>query len=320
MKQKLHPIQEQLIKQVIPEVDYSYQKSISYSQFSTYVSCPYKWYLQYIENKGTPSSINMTFGTAIHETIQEYLKIMYSESGKAADEFNLEEYFQESFIKTYQNDIKNNNGIHFSSAVEMKEFYEDGLAILDFLRKNRRGYFSIKNTKLIGIEVPLMLRPFSNYVNLFYKGYIDLVLYDETSEEITIIDLKTATNSWGEKKKKDKVKQFQLVLYKDFFSKQYNFPIDKINVEFIILKRKLWEQSDYPQSRIQRFSPPSGKTSINKAQNDILTFIEECFDNNGSYLLNKKYQPNPSDNCRYCPFNLPELCKEGKPLKEAGEI
>ena len=67
-----------LIKQIqeykTQEINYAFQKSISYSQLSMYNSCPKKWSLQYRDgHKVFTSSINTVFGTAIHETIQHYI-------------------------------------------------------------------------------------------------------------------------------------------------------------------------------------------------------------------------------------------------------
>ena len=43
----------QILKEIqnkeLPEVNYAYQKTISYSQMSMYRSCPHKWALQYKE-------------------------------------------------------------------------------------------------------------------------------------------------------------------------------------------------------------------------------------------------------------------------------
>ena len=43
---------------------------------------------------------------------------------------------------------------------------------------------------------------------------------------------------WNKWAKADKNKSNQLLLYKQFYSKQFNFPIDKIDVEFFIVKKK----------------------------------------------------------------------------------
>ena len=78
------------------ETNYAVEKTISFSQLSMYSSCPRKWALQYKEGHYTSeSSIHMTFGTALHETIQHYLTVMYEESGAAADRIDIESYFEE---------------------------------------------------------------------------------------------------------------------------------------------------------------------------------------------------------------------------------
>ena len=62
-----------------PEINHAFQKSVSYSQFSMWASCPHKWYLTYVENKQPyQASIHTVFGTAFHETIQDYITVMYN--------------------------------------------------------------------------------------------------------------------------------------------------------------------------------------------------------------------------------------------------
>ena len=46
-----------------PEINYGYQHSVSFSQLSTYLSCPHKWQLQYKDNVGLYDyNINMVVG------------------------------------------------------------------------------------------------------------------------------------------------------------------------------------------------------------------------------------------------------------------
>ena len=54
-------------------------------------------------------------------------------------------------------------------------------------------------------------------------------------------------------------------MYKYFFSKQFDIPIENIDIQFFIVKRKIWEESEYPMKRVQEFAPPSGKNKTNKA-------------------------------------------------------
>ncbi len=292
------------------EINYAFHKSISYSQLSMYSSCPKKWALQYRDgHKIYAPSINMTFGTAIHETVQRYLHIMYEESGAQADRMDLEEYFEERFREAYAKEYANNKNIHFSGPEEMREFFDDGIAILEFIKKRRSEYFSSKGWHLVGIEIPIVITPDKRYNNLYYNGFIDLVMYHEPTNEFVIYDIKTSTRGWSDKEKKDEIKQFQILLYKTYFSEQFGVPTDNIDVKFFILKRKIWEESEFPQKRIQEFTPANGKTKMNKAKNALTNFIESAFNLDGSFK-DTDHQPNPSkSNCMYCPFkNEKDLC------------
>ena len=293
-------------------VDYAFQKSISYSQLSMYLSCPKKWALQYRDGHKIPSfSINMTFGTAVHETLQNYLSVMYNESGVKADAINIEEYFEERFRENYAKGYKNNKNVHFSNPEEMREFYEDGLAILDFIKKKRGEYFSIKEWHLVGIEVPIVMAPNKSHNNVLFNGFIDLVLYHEPTEKFVIYDIKTSSRGWSDKEKKDEVKQFQILLYKSFFSEQFGVDIENIDVEFFIVKRKIWEQSEYPQKRVQQFVPANGKTKVKKSKAALDTFIEKVFNLDGSYK-STDFQATPNkSSCLYCQYkDKKELCNK----------
>lgn len=293
----------------LAEINYAFQKSISYSQFSTFTGCPLKWQLQYREGLDTyQSTINTIFGTAIHEAIQHYLTTMYDVSTVAADNIDLEEYFEDRFRAIYMDVYNKNNKTHISNAVEMREFFDDGIAILNTFKKKKGQYFNKKGWHLVKCELPLILIPNNKISNLYYKGYLDLVMYNENTKTFRIIDIKTSTKGWDAKTKKDELKQFQLIIYKHYFSKLYNIPEDEIEVEFFIVKRKIWENSDYPQSRIQEFAPPSGKIKVKKAMTAFSNFIEQCFNTDGSFK-DTNHPFIPSKNCQYCPFNdKKDLC------------
>jgi hypothetical protein len=294
------------------EINYAFQKSISYSQMSMYLSCPKKWALQYRDgHKIYAPSINMTFGTAIHETVQNYLHVMYEENGAAADEINLEEYFEDRFRENYSKEYQNNKKQHFSSSEEMREFFEDGIAILEFIKKKRNGYFTKKGYYLVGIEIPIVISPDKRYNNVLFNGFIDLVMYHEPTNTFTIYDIKTSSRGWGDKEKKDEIKQFQVLFYKSFFSEQFGIPEDNIEVQFFILKRKLWEKSDFPQKRIQEFIPSQGKIKLKKAKTALTTFVESVFNLDGTYKSTEYIATPSKSNCMYCPYkNKKELCNK----------
>jgi hypothetical protein len=305
---KIPSIVKKIKNHTLQEVNYAFQKTISYSQFSIFKECPHKWELLYKDGlQQYTSTIHTVFGTAMHEALQHYITIMFEQSAAAADRFNIEEYFEERFRENYLKEYKANNNTHFSSSTEMREFFDDGVAIIDFFKKKRGQYFSKRGWHLVACELPIVIQPDSRLTNVIYKGYLDLVLYNENTNTFKIIDFKTSTRGWNDKTKKDEGKQFQLILYKNFFSKQFDIPEDNIEVEFFILKRKLWEESDYPQSRIQEFAPPSGKIKMKKAVTALNEFIEYSFNLDGTYKDNT-YSITPNDNCKFCPFNNTSHC------------
>jgi len=117
---------------------------------------------------------------------------------------------------------------------------------------------------------------------------------------------------WNKYMKADKIKSDQLLLYKQFYSKQFDHPLDKIEVEYFIVKRKLWENTDFPQKRVQKFVPANGKPSINQVTKRLSEFMTECFTSDGEYNVEHIYRKEASKkNCRFCEFNQTEYCDAG---------
>jgi hypothetical protein len=286
------------------------QKNISYSQFSVYESCPYRWYLTYAKgNYLFTGSVNTIFGTAIHEAIQEYLKVLFQKSAKAADEIDILGIFEKSFKREYKVELEKNNGIHFSNKEEMMEFYEDGVNILETFKKKRKEHFSNRTQELLGMEIPLSV-PIKDDSDVFlFNAFIDLVLRENSDQTISMEDFKTSTKGWSKYEKSDETKQSQLLLYKHFFGKQFGIDPKQIVPKFRILKRKLWENADFPQSRIQIHEPAHGTNKVKNALQRLNVFIDDCFEPNG--VAKEKYHPKKpsSSNCRFCPFSdKPEFC------------
>ena len=284
-------------------------KKISYSQYNQWVTCPHKWKLNYIEDLGEyTDSIHTLFGTSMHEVLQTYLTVMYNDTVKMADALPLQEMLLHRMKYNYTTIMEKNGGVEFCTQADMEEFYQHGLLILEWVKKKRANYFSKKNYELVGIEVPI------NYDlpnDIKFIGYMDVVIYDNFRDRYKIIDIKTSTMGWNKYMKGDKNKTDQLLLYKQFYGAQNDIPLDKIDVEYFIVKRKLYEKVDFPQRRIQTFSPANGKPSINKVMNNLNQFIDESFIN-GEYNTEHTYIKQPSKkNCRFCEFNQTEYCDAG---------
>ncbi|MBF93361.1 MAG: hypothetical protein CMB78_06265 [Euryarchaeota archaeon] len=281
---------------------------ISYSQISMFSNCPHRWKLNYIDKlKVSESNIYLIFGTAMHEVIQTYLEIMYNDSVKNADLLDLKEMLLDKLIEQFKI-AEQEDGKAPCTKEDLQEFFQDGVEILDFVKRKRADYFSKRGYELIGCEVPIEV---DLEKNIKMIGYIDIVILDKISNTIKIYDIKTSTRGWNKWAKKDENKTQQLLLYKQFYSRQYNHPIEKIEVEYFIVKRKLWENTDFPQKRVQKFSPASGKPSLNKVAVRLQNFLNKAFTTEGEYSSGGLY-PTPSKKvCRFCEFNQTEYCNMG---------
>ena len=287
-------------------------KSVSFSQYATWLKCPQKWKLSYIDKLAPyEASIHTTFGTAIHEALQEYLRVLYTMNTAAADALDPFNIFNTAFevglkdlkiATTEQEKLTEEElddaGLILQSTIE--EFRVDGKVILDHVL----AYAQRSNKyELIGIELPLEI-PLRNGT-ILYKGFLDIVLKDKVSSKILILDFKTSTRGWGKWGKQDRTKIDQLILYKRFYNQMFKVPMGDIEVEFFIMKRRLLEDVGFPQNRIERFSPADGKMSVKLVENSFLEFINNGFAATGEYNTDGVFLKTPGKNknsCKYCIF------------------
>ncbi|MBC8427918.1 MAG: PD-(D/E)XK nuclease family protein [Candidatus Pelagibacter sp.] len=281
---------------------------ISYSQISMYNECPLRWKLNYVDKISVrESNIFLIFGTAMHEVIQKYLNIMYNDSAKNADKLDLDKMLRDNLIEQFKI-AEEEDGKPPCTKEQLMEFFDEGVAIIDFFKKRRNQYFSKRDWELIGCEIPIEV-DLKNDIKMV--GYLDIVMRHIPTDSIKIMDIKTSTKGWNKWMKADENKTQQLLLYKQFYSKQYNHPIEKIDVEYFILKRQLYENMDFPQKRIQKFSPASGKPSMNKVNVKLIKFIGEAFDGAGEHKNDMVATPSKKA-CKWCEFKGTEHCEWGK--------
>jgi hypothetical protein len=290
--------------------------SVSFSQYSTWLNCPHQWKLNYVDKKYQfDQSIHTVFGTAIHNTIQWWLPEHFADP-KKAKKWDVDPIFKEYLIEEFKNaEVEDSEGNKFfvCDMDTLQEFYEDGCAILDHVLKYGKDFFPTKDFRLVGCEVKLLI-PIKK--NIYFKAYLDIVIHDTKLNEYHIIDLKTSTRGWYEFQKKDPKKLHQILLYKKFFAERFNVELDQIHPRFIILKRKITENSEFIIRRLSKFEPSHGKVSMKRMMDSWESFLTECFDENGKYQIDK-IKPNSSkQSCKYCPYNdNKDLCSYSYYLK-----
>lgn len=281
------------------------KKIVSFSQFTNWFTCSHKWYRDYIlKEKSFEDNLIMSFGTAIHETIQNFLKVLFHESEAAAVAIDNMAFFTAAFKK----EIEKKSIPH--TPAEFAGFVEDGKNILEeFLEpSNRMRHFARDKWELLAIEDDLNVEIRNN---VMLNGKLDIVLKEKATGNIRIVDFKTSTNGWNNYQKEDFTKTSQLVLYKALYSKRNNIPLNKIQVEFIILKRKLYEDSNYEQSRLQIFKPESFQSNVLQVIQEFGKFVDTCFTAEGQHKTDIVYPKIPGKNkknCKYCPYLKNKKC------------
>jgi hypothetical protein len=277
---------------------------VSYSQYTMYANCPHQWKLNYMDgNRTFDPSLHLVFGTAMHETLQSWLDVLYNKSPKEATQLDLGKMLYDGMVSEYKV-MREQTGVDFSTPSQMEEFLEDGIEILNFITKNRIDYFNIRQLRLVAIELPIYSKAIESH-NVHMMGFLDLVFEDTYQNKLVIWDIKTSTRGWNKYQKADKTKTAQLVLYKKFLSEQYSYPIDKIDVKYFIVRRKLDEGMMYAQKRVQEFTPSNGKPTVNKITKSFEDFIRNAFNEDGSYRTESEFPAlagKNNKNCKYCPF------------------
>jgi hypothetical protein len=292
-------------------------KNVSFSQYSKWLKCPMEWKLSYIDKLAPyEASIHTTFGTAIHAALQEYLRLLYTVGTAEADALDAFGLFKKEYEEGLK-DLKIATDEQLKLSEEerdtlglitqdvVKEFENDGKVILDHvLAYSQRGkHFPSKKYELVGIELPLEI-PLKGGT-ILYKGFLDIVLRDKLTKKVLILDFKTSTNGWNKYQKADRTKIDQLLLYKRFYNQMFKVPMTDIEIEFFVVKRKLYEDVAFPQQRIQRISPPDGKISMKQVETSFLEFINAGFDAAGEYNKDGVFPKQPGKakkNCKYCIF------------------
>lgn len=171
---------------------------------------------------------------------------------------------QKKWELQYSKGLRMSN-VHFEFGNLGHKVLENGIIPDEELYVQLKEYFGIKSWndyfKSIYEELNMFLK---DYIvldkevlveNDYLKGFIDLVLKNEKTNKILLIDYKFSTSNKGQE---DLLLDEQLYIYSLLYSKQFNIPIDNISVGYISIPKT---QLDKP--RLLK----NGKLSKDKNQN-----------------------------------------------------
>lgn len=186
----------------------------SNSQLQTYLRCPREYYNVYILKRQSPSNLAMTFGKAIHKS----LEIFY----KTGDQKLAEDDFIDNFIKTSQDiQLKPGENLGREGMLGVKMLHE-------YFKPENRPFIQPKE---IEYEFKVLLKhPLTKKeLPVPIKGIMDIITTDNF-----ILDHKTAGNIWTEERiDSDMQKVIYWMAFMTLFGKEpsgfiFNFLIKRV--------------------------------------------------------------------------------------------
>lgn len=254
---------------------------LSYSELTRWVSCPYSHKLKYIDGVKTEKdgpSEHTEFGHVIHTALEVYLETRVM---PAIEDVKV------GLTYTFNDLLPNAAKLRPS---DWQDCVEPILSeVPAFMTENFGDW------KYVAAEEALM-EPIDGHEQLF-KGFIDGVIetVGKRGEKIIqIIDWKSTSFFWNRAKRSDPQKLMQLVLYKYFYSRKHNIPLENIRCGFVLLRRS-------KKSGNCELIPVSvGPVTIKRAVDTVDKML--------GYVRKRMYPKNFGSACTYCPYNKTALC------------
>jgi CRISPR/Cas system-associated exonuclease Cas4 (RecB family) len=191
---------------------------ISYSRVSTYLFCPYKYKLIYLDNLHIPINANITFGHIIHKTLERF------HVGK--------EQSYDTLFECYD-DAWRNDG--FIGPQQIFEYYGCGRYMLANYYKS----FNALDTEILYVE-----KAFDANIGKYkFIGTIDRI--DRHPDgRYEIVDYKTHKEIW----KQERVdKNLQLTFYVYACKNVFGFDPDEISVYFLSENKKIYTKRSWSE-------------------------------------------------------------------------
>jgi len=228
-----------------------------------------------------------SFGTAMHSSCELLL----------AGEDNLEE-LKRNFELTFLSELKriaerSEDGFKAPLVQEMRV---QGKLLLPFIYPALGDYFD--QYEVVSIEEQIY-EPIEEFKDEEYsfKGFIDAVVKTPDGK-YHIVDWKTCSWGWDNKKKNDKMITYQLTLYKNFFARKHNIDLKNIETHFALLKRTA------KKNHVEFFRVTSGPKKISNALNLLFKSLYNI--TNGNFIKHKSACRDQYGNS--CAFYKTEHC------------
>lgn len=193
----------------------------SFSRLTTFLKCPYKFYLIYMERCDKQSKFHAEYGSFIHSILEKYFKREFNE--QQCLDYYIENFDEEvtAYIRESTKDKLYMAGIDYFTNLEWQ--YDD----YEILEVEKKAEFKVGKFNFV--------------------GYIDVLLKNKETGEITILDHKTGEFPIGKKGGVLKAKQEEYDSYKKQLYLYSIYVKDKYGVYPTYIKWNYTRSSDILQ-------------------------------------------------------------------------
>nr|DAG17493.1 MAG TPA: PD-(D/E)XK nuclease superfamily protein [Bacteriophage sp.] len=288
--------------------------AISYSQLEVFLNCPYRWFKYYLLGEGEPSSTESTeLGTAIHSSIEEFCQA--KQEGKVWE-------IGEA-IELVETKLKNRK-ITFEPSTD-KQIVEQHLHMaVDLVQGENALGKLLKQCDVLAQELEFKLRfklPFDvlykgeAYNEVVLNGFIDLLLKDNKTGEIIVIDHKTSKKMFDN----DKLHfNYQLPIYQLVILQLYGrlpsrclYYFTRFNefqeVTPLVLKDEDSKVLTYYKSGRNKGKPKYIRKSVNMIERELIDIFKQMY----APKSLENYASKPTALCSWCTFGRYDMntCK-----------
>lgn len=271
--------------------------TLSYSRLSTFQRCEHLYNMQYngmlnenniYEFPERTTSQSLSYGQLAHRSIEFSL-------------MNKKEPTFEDVISLLNADEQIQMNNEAGREIFKNEILEYVRSVNEYVNKNNLRYVAHEYK----LDVELKQEFFQSNIDLsLYKkfaGDIDLIL-KTPDDDFLLADIKTAGWYYENKLKTDSFTQYQLALYKFFYSVQEGVSTNNIQQAFFILKK------GKKKDAFECFKFTAGDKKIKNSLEIVRKMINKASQKNAFFLQNRK-------SCQLCDLKDTKFCKGSNAMK-----
>jgi hypothetical protein len=264
---------------------------LSYSGIKDWDFCPFFFKLTRVDGiAGFEGNLHTAFGTAVHGVLEGTLleDVLDVEEGKR---FDKDARFKELFAHEISG-LPEEEKLLIKNDKSTIKLYKDMLSQGCLLSKEgipalRRefGDFQLIETEDLLYESIGELHSSGKFK---FKGFVDLII--KTADgKYHVIDWKTTTWGWNQKRKSEPITTYQLTLYKHFACLKHGLDPENTETHFALLKRAPPKGKDAVEFLRVTSGPTKTKNALNLLKEAVYSVDKEIF-------VKKKV------NCQQCKF------------------